>query len=276
MLLARYCLGTRLNSLARFLPSDSSQPALKTIDEMLVATVAGLAGEASGANLTVAVQGRSLLAMRYGGALPGAETTAPSQHVCSVAAIERFMIQTGSALELQGIEPTALRRVRGRLQSRGANAASGNLTPLEACLAAEVDLINSAHANPAFQELRQLSTRGGSDRRRGAAEAAAAEQFAADDAMGAEGAGATATPLVVFEDLGPVASKSRALSDGLWGRAFLAALNTSTAEERQRLVEGLSKGAGLALLAVPWPRLLPSAKPSSGGSSSSIWASRAT
>ena len=77
------------------------------------------------------------------------------------------------------------------------------------------------------------------------------EQLAADDAVGGEGAGATATPLVVFEDLGPVASKSRALSDGLWGRAFLAALNTSTAEERQRLVEGLSKGAGLALLAVP-------------------------
>ena len=58
-------------------------------------------------------------------------------------------------------------------------------------------------------------------------------------------------PLVVFEDLGPVASKSRALSDGLWGRALLAALNTGTAEERQRLVEGLSKGVGLALLAVP-------------------------
>jgi hypothetical protein len=92
-----------------------------------------------------------------------------------VAAIERFMIQTGSALELQGIEPAALRRVRGRLQSRGANAASGNLTPLEACLAAEVDLINSAHANPAFNELRLQSTRGGSDRRRGAAEEAAAE-----------------------------------------------------------------------------------------------------
>ena len=49
MLLARYCLGIRLSSLARFLPSDSSQPALKTIDELLVAAVAGLAGEASGA-----------------------------------------------------------------------------------------------------------------------------------------------------------------------------------------------------------------------------------
>jgi hypothetical protein len=55
----------------------------------------------------------------------------------------------------------------------------------------------------------------------------------------------------VFEDLGPVASKSRALSDGLSGRAFLAALNTSTAEERQRLVEGLSKGPGMHALAGP-------------------------
>ena len=41
------------------------------------------------------------------------------------------------------------------------------------------------------------------------------------------------------------------MSDGLWGCAFLAAYNSGTAEERQRMVEGLSKGAGLALLAVP-------------------------
>ena len=61
----------------------------------------------------------------------------------------------------------------------------------------------------------------------------------------------TAAPLVVFEDLGKAAGRSRALSDGLWGRAFLAAFNSGTAEERQRMVEGLSKGSGLALLAVP-------------------------
>ena len=249
MMLARYCLGTRLNCLSRYLPTATSQPALGIIDELLVATVAGLAGESSGANLTGAVQSRSLLAMRFGGALPGAVTTAPSQHVCSVAAIERFIAQTGTEQELRGVEPSVLRRVRDRIQARGANSASGHLTPLEAGLAGYVDLINSAHANPAFKELRQRSTRGGDERRRGLAEEAEAELRAAGDGVGGEGA--AVTPLVVFEDLGPAAGKSRALSDGLWGRAFLAAYNSGTAEERQRMVEGLSKGAGLALLAVP-------------------------
>jgi hypothetical protein len=73
------------------------------------------------------------------------------------------------------------------------------------------------------------------------------EDAAADGGQGGTGAREAATPLVVFEDLGPVAGKSRALSDGLWGRAFLAAYNSSTAEERQRMVEGLGKGVGLAL-----------------------------
>jgi hypothetical protein len=150
MLLARYCLGTRLNCLARYLPSATSQPALSVIDELLVATVAGLAGEASAANLTRVVQSRSLLAMRFGGALPGAVSTAPSQHVCSVAAVERFIALTGSALELVGAEPSVLRRVRDRIRARGQNAASGDLTPLEAGLAGDVDLINVALADPAY------------------------------------------------------------------------------------------------------------------------------
>ena len=102
LLLARHCLGTRLNCLARYLPAAFSQPALRTIDELLVATVAGLAGEASGANLTAAVQGRALLAMRFGGVIPGADLTAPGQHVAALAAIERFLLQLGAVLELKG------------------------------------------------------------------------------------------------------------------------------------------------------------------------------
>jgi hypothetical protein len=86
LLLARYCLGTRLNCLTRYLPAASSLPALRAVDELLVAAVAGLAGEASGANLTAAVQGRALLAMRFGGVLPGAEITAHAQHVAALAA----------------------------------------------------------------------------------------------------------------------------------------------------------------------------------------------
>ena len=60
MLLTRFCLATRLNCLARYLPTAISQPALGTIDELLIATVAGCAGEDSVANLTAAVQGRTM------------------------------------------------------------------------------------------------------------------------------------------------------------------------------------------------------------------------
>ena len=50
LLLARYCLATRLNCLARYLPSVISQPALRIVDDLLVASVAGCAGEDSASN----------------------------------------------------------------------------------------------------------------------------------------------------------------------------------------------------------------------------------
>ena len=160
LLLARYCLATRLNCLARYLPSAISQPALRIVDDLLVATVAGCAGEDSATNLRTATQGRALLAMRYGGVLPGAATTAPAQHVSSVAAVEWFISEIGAALERRGTEPSALRRVRKRIQAREANAAQETLTPLEACLVNEIELINTAHADPEVRGLRLSSTRG--------------------------------------------------------------------------------------------------------------------
>ena len=81
--------------------------------------------------------------MRYGGVLPGAATTAPVQHVSSLAAVECFISEIGAALERRGTEPSALRRVRERIQAREANAAQGTLTPLEACLVSEIELINT-------------------------------------------------------------------------------------------------------------------------------------
>ena len=56
--------------------------------------------------------------MRYGGILPGATTTAPAQHISSVAAVERFISEIGVALERRGTEQRALRRVRERIQAR--------------------------------------------------------------------------------------------------------------------------------------------------------------
>ncbi len=73
-------------------------------------------------------------------------------------------------------------------------------------------------------------------------------------AAGADEAGdisAQIAPPADLSDFSPVAEKSRALSEGLWDRAFLATAARSTDAERVRLVEGPSKGAGLALLAVP-------------------------
>ena len=166
MLLTRYCLATRLNCLARYLPSAISQPALSIVDDLLVAAVAGCAGETSPTNLTVATQGRALLAMRYGGVLPGAATTAPAQHISSVAAVERSISGTGAALELRGVEPSALRRVRERIQAREANATLGALTPLESSLVSDIELINAAHADSDVRGLRLSSTRGGDESRR--------------------------------------------------------------------------------------------------------------
>ena len=76
--------------------------------------VAGCAGE-SPTNLTAATQVRALLAMRYEGVLPGAATTAPAQHISSVAAVERSVSEIGAALERRGAEPSALRMVPKRL-----------------------------------------------------------------------------------------------------------------------------------------------------------------
>ena len=72
----------------------------------------------------------------------------------------------------------------------------------------------------------------------------------------AEGGGEAAAtvqqvPLIAFNDLGSAVGKSRLLCEGLWGRAFLSAYNCANDRERLQMAEGLGKGAGLALLAVP-------------------------
>ena len=101
----------------------------------------------------------ALPTMRYGGVLPGAATTAPAQHISSVAAVERSISETGAAQELRGVEPSALRRVRERLQAREGNAALGALTPLESSLVSDIELINTARVDPDVQGLRLRGTR---------------------------------------------------------------------------------------------------------------------
>ena len=249
LLIARYCLGTRLNCLSRYLPTSISQPALGLIDSLLVATVAGCAGAASPDELTQALQRRSLLAMRFGGVLPGAETPAPAQHVSSEAAIERFIAQLGSELADRGEEPAALRRIRDRIRDREPNSAAGSLSAWERGLLRDVELINDAHADPAVRQLLNSSSRGGDDRRRGAAGEGVAGEAEGGWEAGGENGGHQ--PLVTLGEEGITSKSSRAMSEGLWGRAFFAAYNPGTAVERIHMVEGLSKGAGLAFLSVP-------------------------
>jgi len=99
--------------------------------------------------------------------------------------------------------------------------------------------------------LKLSSTRGGDNRRRSVAEAKGDAGQAAAGADGAGDIGAQIAPLVDLNDFSPVAGKLRALREGLWGRAFLTTSARSTDAERVRLIGGLSKRAGLALLAVP-------------------------
>jgi len=154
MFLTRYCLATRLNRLDRslnrpFAPWTTS-----------LATLAGCACEDFATNLTAATQGRTILAMRHGGVLPGAATTASAQHISCVAAAERFISKIGAVLEWRGTEPSALRRLRERIQAREANITLETLTPLEACFVNKIELINTAHADPEVRGLRISSTRG--------------------------------------------------------------------------------------------------------------------
>ncbi len=93
MLLTRLCLATRLNCLARYLPTAISQPAPGSIDELLIAT-------AVLTRLPRSTHGRGPEphALRHALTITGAETSAPAQHSSSVATTESFIVKTGAAL----------------------------------------------------------------------------------------------------------------------------------------------------------------------------------
>ena len=57
--------------------------------------------------------------------------------------------------------------------------------------------------------------------------------------------------LIALNDFSPAVGKSRVLCEGPWGRAFLTAYSSVSDGERLWMAEGLGKGAGLTLLAIP-------------------------
>ncbi len=95
--------------------------------------------------------------------------------------------------------------VRDRIMARGANTVSRNLAPREAGFSDSVDLINTAHSDPAFLSPRRLSTCGGDERRHDVAEEAEFEPRAAGESFGRAGDGSAATSLTDFGDLGAIA-----------------------------------------------------------------------
>ena len=122
---------------------------------------------------------------------------------------------------------------------------------MEACLVSEIELINTAQADPEVRGLRLSSTRGGDESRR--LPVATAGEVHRTEAEGGGEAAATVqkVPLIALNNLNSAVVKSRLLCEGLWGRAFLSACNCANDEERLWMAEDLGKGAGLALLAVP-------------------------
>ena len=107
MLVTRLCLATRLNCLARSLPSAISSVALAGVDRLLKASVAGCAGVSSLNELTESVQDRSILASRFGGVLPGSVVVSPASYVSTVAAVERSLSTLGHGHGVDGVLPFA-------------------------------------------------------------------------------------------------------------------------------------------------------------------------
>jgi len=305
LFITRYCLGTRLNCIARNLPSSLTKEALGVIDGLLALTVVGCSGEQLLNPLSSVAKSRITLAARYGGLIPGAAVVSPASHLSAVAAVEGFLLQFGLGLEREGLEPPVLNMLRARITSRDTNAAAGLLTPLEQLLLNDVSLVKLAALDPEYRELLDCSSRGGDERRR-IAEAAASlvaqnatspidsgltpavrdpsvdlaidagltTTFHSDsiesestglDALGVPGfignaenaeisVPAAVPSLPSFQNLYASAGKSRPMGDGLWGASFIKAFKESKTAERVKMVEGLLKGAGLSVLAVPAAR----------------------
>ncbi len=102
----------------------------------------------------------------------------------------------------------------------------------------ELELINRAYADPEVRGLSRSSTRGGDENRHPSA--AAAEEARRTTTGGNGEVGVTLQQsALAFNDLSSsAAGKSRALSKGLWERAFLTAYNSASDEERMRNADG--------------------------------------
>ncbi len=88
LFLARYSFMSRIQCVARSLPSSVSSGPLHAIDLLAVETAAACAGLASARDLTADQQARAASPTILGGIIPGSEVVAPVSSVCAAANVD--------------------------------------------------------------------------------------------------------------------------------------------------------------------------------------------
>ena len=102
LFLARGSLMSRIQCVARSLPSSVSSGPLRAIDLLAVETAVACAGLASARSLTADRQARVVFPTRFGGIVPGSEVVAPVSSVCAAENVEDYLLrgaQTGGSPE---------------------------------------------------------------------------------------------------------------------------------------------------------------------------------
>ena len=231
LFLTRFSFMSRLQCIARSLPSLLSADSLRAVDSLAVATAAGCAGLPRASDLTAAQQGRVVLPTRFGGIIPGNGIVASASHVGAAASVETFLTRFGSSLSARGLEPWILARIRDRIQDRapGANRGDLVLTPIEVALRDDAGYINAAHASADVRAVLHAEPPVGQP---------AAPLPPVQD-------------MVDFSRLGDGRMATRPLNDILWAQEYYRLFQSGSPIERAKLLEGRLPGAGLAFAAVP-------------------------
>ena len=233
--LARYSFMSRLQCVARSLPSSVSSDPLHAVDLLAVETAAACAGLTSARELTADQQGRIVLPTRFGGIIPGNAIVAPASSVCAAANVDDYLLRvapTGGRPELW-----IMARMRDRAVGRAlaAGGAAPRLTPAELELQRDVVQINAASADPRVRAFLRRS----------------AESSADPGAEQPVDAAAPVPDLLNLSNLSETRVSSRQLCDFLWVRQFLRISDGASPLGRAKMLEGCLPGAGLSFAAVP-------------------------
>ena len=156
---------SRLQCVARSLPSSVSSDPLHAVDLLAVETAAACAGLTSARELTADQQGRIVLPTRFGGIIPGNAIVAPASSVCAAANVDDYLLRvapTGGRPE-----PWIMARMReravGRVLAAGRRRAAPRLKRAEVELWRDVVQINAASADPRVRAFLRRSAESSAD-----------------------------------------------------------------------------------------------------------------